>query len=125
MPISKVKRGEKMKFEYRFKCQDLLTGGNKYDVFFRNKKVIEKLPDKTLVDAGGYSEVAKTYMKDQEIFLNVDGWRTRHYKILGDELYMKEISAGVWDRGEVNKYKWNNRWQKIRALPTTNTGKAL
>ena len=106
-----------MKFEYR-KCQDLLTGGNKYDVFFGNKKVIEKLPDKTLVDAGGYSEVAITSMKNQEIFLNVDGWRTKQYKVINDELYMKEVSAGVWDRGEVNKYKWNgNRWQKIRALP--------
>lgn len=110
-----------MKFEY------LLTGGNKYDVFFGGKKVIEKLPDKTLVDAGGYSEVSKTYMKDQEIFLNVDGWRTRHYKIIEDELFMKEISAGVWDHGEVNKYKWNGkRWQKVRALPTTSkNGKAL
>ena len=120
MPISKVKRGEKMKFEYRF------TGGNKYDVFFNGKKVIEKLPNKTLVDAGGYTGVSKTDMEDKEIFLNVDGWRTRHYKIIGDELYMKEVSAGIWDHGEVNKFKWEGkRWKNIRALPTTNTGKAL
>ena len=69
--------------KFRYKLVKNGANGNYelYDVFFGNKKVIEKLPNKTLVDAGGYSEVAKTYMKDQEIFLNVDGWRTRHYKI--------------------------------------------
>lgn len=111
-----------MKFEY------LLTGGNKYDVFFGGKKVIEKLPDKTLVDAGGYSEVSKTYMKDQEIFLNVDGWQTVEYRIIDDSLYKKKIITHIWTTSEVNKYKWNgNRWQKIRALPETNNnnGKAL
>ena len=123
-------------FKYYLQPKRKITGLSEYEtidiyqynVYFKAQLVIEKLPDKTLVDAGGYSEVAKTYMKDQEIFLNVDGWRTRHYKIIGDELYMKEISAGVWDHGEVNKFKWNGkRWQKVRALPETNnnTGKAL
>ena len=114
-----------MKFEYRFKCQDLLTGGNKYDVFFGNKKVIEKLPDKTLVDAGGYSEISKTDMNDKEIFINVDGWRIRHYKIIDDSLYKKEIITHAWTTAEIHTYKYNgfedylNPWIEIRALPET------
>ena len=91
-----------------------------YNVFFKGYEVITDLP---AVDKTG--EV--TAIGDDYICYNLDSWQTVEYKILGDELYMKEISAGVWDRGEVNKYKWNNRWQKIRALPETdnNTGKAL
>ena len=96
-----------------------------YDVFFGGKKVIEKLPDKTLVDAGGYSEISKTDMNDKEIFINVDGWRIRHYKIIDDSLYKKEIITHAWTTAEIHTYKYNgfedylNPWIEIRALPET------